>query len=171
MIDSLAEKLAKNIKIASKDDKVSEEVMKFALIIILNTSIVIIVSFLIGHLTGKLVETGITILSFSLLRIVSGGFHFKSAKLCMLTSTLFAVILPHIPISLDMNYVLLVLCLLLIVLYAPSNIEGHSRIPKEKYSQLKILSVIIVLSNFIFLSPILSKAFFIQSITLINRGR
>ncbi|QOT01035.1 accessory gene regulator B family protein [Brevibacterium sp. JNUCC-42] len=171
MIDSLAEKLARSIKIASEDDKVNEEVMKFALIISLNTAIVVLISLIIGQLTGKVVETGITILSFSLLRIVSGGFHFKSANLCTVISISFAVILPHIPITSGMNYILLALSLLLVILYAPSNIEGHSRIPKENYSLLKGVSVIIVLSNFLFLSPILSKAFFIQSITLINRGR
>ncbi|MEJ8548131.1 accessory gene regulator ArgB-like protein [Brevibacillus borstelensis] len=171
MIESMAEQIAVSIKRANEKGTVSVEVMKFSLTIILNTAIILVLITIGGTLTGKLPETLCAFLAFAGLRIVSGGFHFNTALLCTLASTLLLVVIPHVPITKYWDILLLFLSLLLVGIYAPSNLEGHSRIGRERYPLLKGLSLVIVGMNFIWLNPILTKAFLAQSLLLIRIRR
>lgn len=171
MIEGLAERIAVSIKRANEQQTVSVDIMKFSLIILLNTVLIIVLIVICGFITGKLTETLLAFLSFAGLRIVSGGFHFKSAISCTIASTLLFAAIPHIPITMNQSIGMLLISLLLVGIYAPSNIEGHSRIATEKYPLLKGISLIIVGLNFIWLHPILTKAFFAQALLLIKWRR
>lgn len=169
MIDGLAAKLANGIKKTNPEKTASVEVMQFALIILINGLITFVLALLIGFLTGKFVETVLILLAFILLRFVTGGFHFDSSIKCTVVSTGLAILLPHVPITFQMlNLLLGVLSLILILMYAPANIEGHTRIPPKFYPHLKVIALILVSSNFIIGSPSLSLGFFVQSLTLVN---
>jgi accessory gene regulator B len=168
MIDTLAMRIATGIKNTNPEKTASIEVMQYALIGLINTSITVVLAFSFGLLTGKFSETVLFSLAFIILRSMTGGFHFGSSVKCTVVSTIMAAGFPHIPISVEMMFVFQILSLGLILLFAPSNIEGQTRIPTKYYPHLKIFSLLLVISNFFIGSPVIAFGFLVQSLTLIR---
>ncbi|MGG0754121.1 accessory gene regulator ArgB-like protein [Brevibacillus laterosporus] len=168
MIEKTAEKIAISIKSAGGEETASIDVLRYALIIVLNGLFVIMVSLTCGWLTDKFIETLLMLLGFVTLRLVSGGIHLHSSALCTFVSILIFVTLPHVAINEQTSIYLLGISIILALLFAPSRIEGHSRIDKKYYPVLKLISIIIIGFDFFILSPALAKAFFIQSLSLIH---
>jgi len=168
MIDTIASKLATSLKNANKNETPSVAVMKFALIITLNSSITIILSLSIGALFGKFTETAIVLCCFALLHFFSGGYHFKSAMACTFASIFTIVLIPLIPITKDVAYILMLCSLILILIYAPSNISNAARLPEKYFPFLKLISIVIVLGTVFLSLELLALTYFIQSLTLIT---
>lgn len=166
MIEAWSEKIAISIKNANEEQTVSVPLMKFALIILFNFFIPIIISILIGSIMGKITETLISICSFVILRMASGGYHFKSSLVCMLTMIVIALVPPHIPISENWAIILTIVSLVLVTLLAPSNMRGYNRMPEKYYPLLKTASVIIVASNLYVGSGVMALVFMIQGVSL-----
>lgn len=171
MIDSLAGRLAFSIKQANPEKTSSIEVMKFSLILVLNALAIIVFSLIIGWATGKLPETAVTLFSFAALKFVSGGIHLQSSDHCVLWSTVGMTLLPHIPIYEYWVVWMTVISLILIIMFAPANMNKRARIPEKYYPLLKLISLLIVASNFIFDSDILAKVFILQAVMLIPLKR
>lgn len=171
MIDFLAGRLAFKIKQANPEQTASVEVMKFSLIIVLNAFSIVALSLMIGAASGKFAETALTLFSFALLKFFSGGSHLKSSGQCVLWSTAAMTILPHIPVNLHWMLGLTSASLLLVAVFAPSKIQQKKRIPEKYNPVLKIISILIVASNFLLFSDVMAKAFFLQSLTLIRKRR
>lgn len=171
MVASLAEKIATSIKNANQEQTASIEVMKFALTVILNSFITMILIFIVGLVTGRFVDTLVVMFIFALIRAVSGGYHFKNSVLCMITSTVVIGIIPHIPLENGtLNYVLLIISWILVAIFAPSNIRNVTRFPESSYPVLKIISLILVSINFIISNPMITITYFVQSLSLIHFG-
>ncbi|MFC7749090.1 accessory gene regulator ArgB-like protein [Paenibacillus thermoaerophilus] len=166
MIESMANRIATRIKETNPEQTVSVAVMKYSLIILFTTIGGFVLTMAIGIVTGKALPTFLALISFAVLRFFSGGFHFKSALMCILGSTAVIAPLPHIPVNELAFYILMGGSLLLLLLFAPSNIKGNSKIPEKYYPLLKIVSMLVVSSNFIFHSEVMALAFFIQAITV-----
>ncbi len=164
--ESAADYLAKAIR-RHHPEAASEEVLKYALIIVLNTLATIFTVLLVCAFTGHFIQ-GVTVLfAFALLRYFSGGVHLNSSVSCTIVSS--AVLLFIIHIDFDYWYSGFVLDLLSIVitgLMAPSGMEKVSRIDPKYYPVLKIVSILIISSNLLFHSSLLSAAFFIQALSL-----
>ncbi|MED1800640.1 accessory gene regulator ArgB-like protein [Brevibacillus porteri] len=171
MIESLAEKIAIAMKSVNSDQTASIPTLKFGLIIVINGFLIVLVSMVLGSLTGKAMETAVTIIAFVVLRLTSGGIHLHSSTACTVVSIGTMSVLPHIAISDKVNVILLVVAALLVLIFAPSRIEGHSNIDKKYYPTLKWISIAIVSINFFLLSPTVSKAFFVQAMSLIHIRR
>jgi accessory gene regulator B len=169
MIDSMAEKIALSIKKTNEENTASVAVMKFALIIFINTFSTIFFAMLIGLLTSKPLETVLALFAYALLRIFSGGYHFKSSAQCILVSAVTISVIPHVPLNSIWSSYLLISSFIIVSIFAPSNIKDVTRIPEKYYFVFKIISIIIVSSNFFINSYILTLAFFLQSITLLSR--
>jgi accessory gene regulator B len=167
MIESIANKLAVKIKAANPNNTSSVEVMSFALIVILGTGGSIIFSILISSLFGHLMETCIVLFSFAILRFFSGGFHFKSAEKCMLTSIIGSVLIPFINLSDFVNTLLLIITFIIILLLSPIGVNQSRIFTKKHYPILKTLSLLIVASNFLIKSELLTLTFFAQSISML----
>jgi len=168
MIDSLAGKIAVALKNTNQDETPSVAVMKFALIVVINTALTVFLSLTISLILGSAIDTLIVLCFFGLLHFFSGGYHFKSAMTCTIVSTLTFVLIPHIPISRDIAYVLTLCSLILILIFAPSNIKNAARIPEKYFPLLKLISIIIVISTVFFSLHLLALTYFIQSLTLIK---
>src|SRR5690554_6866811 len=112
MIDWMANRLAFSIKQANPENTSSIEIMKFSLILVLNTFLIIILSLIIGWASGKFMETVLTLLSFAILKFFSGGIHLKSSDNCVLWSTVGLTLLPHIPIYANWNIGLTIISIL-----------------------------------------------------------
>lgn len=168
MIKKLANWLAIGIKRVVPESPQSVEVLSYAISFILNAVSIIGASLLISLFTGRVQEVIIVLIGYALLRQVSGGIHLKSGVSCIVISTAGATVLSFV--SLDSQLVLLanVIALLLALVFAPSRIARQTRIPKKYYPLLKLISLLIISSNFVIQSDVLASAFLVQTLTLIR---
>ncbi|MFC3767691.1 accessory gene regulator ArgB-like protein [Paenibacillus sp. GCM10012303] len=171
MIEVWAGKLARTIKSANEQQTAHEAVLKYALTIVINFVIPVCASLLIGWITGQFLGTLLSLTAFTLLRAVSGGFHFKSANVCMIVTTCIISIPPHITIPGLWVPVFTSISFILAVLLAPANIRGYARMPEKYFPIMKVLSLLIIGSNYIWSSSLLAVVFFIQGILLLPLRR
>jgi accessory gene regulator B len=166
LMDNIARKIA--ISIQKNNPKSSSlAVLEYALISLINLILIMGSVLFIALITGRFVDAIVAVLAFPLLRYFSGGLHLKSANICNVISA--ALILISIYISITYWYtgiILNIIAMILLLLYAPSDIK-KSKMKKNQYPLLKIIAILIVASNLLFQSPILSFVFFLQSITTI----
>lgn len=171
MVERLALRIAEAIKKAEPEKTASVAVMKYALESILHTSITIGIIAIIGAITGKLGITMIGLGAFIFLRYFSGGLHLNKAIHCSIVSTILVSIAPHIPLSEMGIYVVASISVIIILIFAPANIDEHARIPLKYHPFLKLISAAIVSVNFLFINSTLAMVFLIQAITTINIKR
>ncbi|RUS44596.1 accessory gene regulator ArgB-like protein [Cohnella sp. AR92] len=169
MINKLSRNFAVRIKKAAPDSPQSVEVLKYALSAILNTFFIIGFSLIVSLFTGKLSEVIIVLIGFALLRQVSGGFHLKSGTWCIIVSTLGITLISFADFGQAVSSRITVIALILALIFAPSRIEKQTRIPAKYFPILKLLSILIVSTNFALHFPVLSTAFLVQGLTLIRR--
>jgi accessory gene regulator B len=167
MLDSIANKVSISIKRANPEETCSVEVMQYSLGIILNTTFSLLMSLLIGLSLGNIMETLIFYISFSLLRVCSGGFHLKTATACNIVTTLICSLTPYFfHITGNSRWIINLISLTIMLLFAP-NPDKNARIPFRLYPRLKLYSVFLVGLNFIIGSSVIGLAFFVQSLTVI----
>lgn len=166
IIEAWSEKIAVSIKNANDKETVSVGVMKFALIILFNFSIPFLLSLGIGVVSGTFKGTLLAIIAFAILRMLSGGYHFKSSNVCMLSMVVVAVVPPYIHLLEIWTLILTIISLVLVLLLAPSNMRGYHRMPEKYYPLMKIASALLVSSNFLIASEIMALVFTIQAISL-----
>jgi len=167
MIEKLAYRIACYLKKVEPEKTASIEVMKFSLEALINVFLTLLFVLTIGIITGKLSESIIGLCSFAVLRFFSGGIHLRTAIQCSFVSTLLISISPHIPLNNISKIIIVIISLIIILLFAPSNIEGHARIPKKYFPILKIISAIIVGFAFILGSSTFIIVCLIQALTII----
>ncbi|MBB6675327.1 accessory gene regulator ArgB-like protein [Cohnella nanjingensis] len=168
MIDAVSWRIARGIKSAVPEHPLSVEVLKYAVSFVLNTGSIIVFSLAISFFTGRVAEVLTVLVAYALLRQVSGGLHLKSGTLCVVASTAGITAMSFADFGPAAVTVANLAALLLAAVYAPSRIEGQTRIPKKYYPLLRFVSIIIVSSNFLIQSPILAAAFLVQCVTLIR---
>ncbi len=171
MVETVALKIANALKKIEPEKTASIEVMKFALEAIINAFITIFFIAIIGLVTGKPVATLIGFVGFAILRFFSGGLHLKSAVHCSIVSAILISVAPHIPLSTNLVLTIGIVTLIIIIIFAPSNIEGHARIPSQYFFVLKLISLFIVATNFYFMNSTICIVFAIQAITIIELKR
>lgn len=171
MVDNIALSIAQRIKNTVPNHPSSVNVLKYALIVILNAVFGVVLSLLTSLFTGKTSEVILIIIAFALLRQLSGGYHIKSSDGCVIFSVMLFTTLSLFP-TLDWVYIVIInsISALLALAYAPSKIDRQSKIPKRYYPYLKIASVLLISTNFLFLSSTISLAFLAQCISLIKGG-
>src|SRR5262245_46009657 len=130
MIELMAEKIAITIKQANKEETASIAVMKFALIIVINFLIPVILALSAGIITGAWAETWLTIAAFVTLRMMSGGYHFDSPVPCMLVTTAVMAIPPHVMIPDNWCILFTSFSLVLFLFLAPANLKGYNTMPE-----------------------------------------
>jgi len=171
---SLAYKVAARIKHANPEGTSSVEVMQYALGIIFNTLFILLATAIIGIVTGHFVEFMTFLLSFSILRLASGGFHLRTAFACNIVSVLLSTLIPFLfNVSGQPLLIINGIGLFIMILFAP-NPDKNAQIPRKLYPTLKIISILLVASNFFILSSVIGLAFLVQSLTVIpweRRGK
>ncbi|OBZ08032.1 accessory gene regulator ArgB-like protein [Bacillus sp. FJAT-26390] len=171
MIEALAGSIANRIKTKVPEHPTSVAVLKYSLSLLLNAVFIVGLTILISLLTGKTNEAIIVLVSFALLRQVSGGLHLKSGMSCILVSTITATIVSMSNIGELTTMMITITAAVIMVILAPSKIEKQSRIPKHYYPLLKAISTTIVLSNLFIQSDVIAAAFALQALTLILSRR
>lgn len=171
MIEKLSARTAKAIKEAVPHHPTSEAVLKYALEGIYNAVFIIGLTLLISMITGNTKETLIILVTFALLRQTSGGKHLQSGVLCVVVTTSLFTAMSFVKPDEQMTQMLNLISILLVAMYAPSNIEHQSRIPRKYYPLLKLIAAVMIAANFIIVSPTVSVSFFVQALTLIKTSR
>ncbi len=166
ILDNTASYLAKSIRNNHKDSA-SEEVLFYSLVIVLNTISIIFIVSMVGLITGNFLESITALLIYALLRYFSGGVHLNSSITCIIVSSFLLISIAHIPVTYWYTGFLLDLISLVIILrLAPQGLENVSRIAPKYYPVLKLISVAIICSNFLFHSDVLSLIFITQAVSL-----
>jgi accessory gene regulator B len=168
-LDAFAQRTAIRMKAINNEETASVEVLRYGLLLFINAFSILFISLLFGYITGKLMETLLTLASFALLRACTGGYHLKSSIHCILFSSALMTIIPHIPMNQPAVLSLTIISILLILIFAPFALENQNNIPKRFYPLLKIVGILLIALNFLFLSNILAVCFFVQSVMLIRR--
>lgn len=168
MIDFTAKKLSVYIKKQVPEHPSSVEVLEYSIGMFLNIATIIFGSLGISYFTGNTVEILVILFSFSLLRQFSGGIHLKTGTACAIVSiSLFTLISFFHTEQKAVLYALTAITFLIVLIYAPSNFEKQHNVPIKYYPLLKFISLVMVSSNFFFLSDALTISFLTQSLTLI----
>jgi accessory gene regulator B len=171
MIEKAALVMATGLKKRIPEHPASIAVLQFALAIALNTISIIGLTLVISLITGNTQEVLIALISFAILRQVSGGKHLDSGVFCVLVTTTFITVISYLHINHMLILMLNVASLVMILIFAPSNIDNQSRIPRQYYPHLKVISSLLVIISFLISNSTLTLSFFIQSLTLIrSRG-
>lgn len=170
MIDRISNTIAMKIKMNYPAANI--EILKYSLNVIINPLLTIIISILISYFTKDILNVVISMISFAVLRVFSGGIHIKSSELCIIvSSSLFLGISYTHTYLADYTLFLTMVSTLLVLIFAPSRVKGQTRIPERFYPLLKIISIGVISINYIFDSSVLALTFFIQSVLLINIGK
>lgn len=168
MVDYVANRIAVALKRANQEETASIEVLKYSIHILLNPLITVILSLLIASVFDKTTEVIIVLISFALLRAFSGGYHFEKTEVCILFTTALAITLSFASFSVPVIIGLTGASIILVLIYAPYSKVRNTLIPAKFDPYLKLISLVIVCSNFFFLSSLLSASFLFQALTLIT---
>lgn len=167
MINSLSRRLAVGIKNIVPESPQSVEVLKYSLSFVLNFVFVVVLSLLISIFTGHVYDAVIAMVSYAILRQVSGGYHLKSGMLCVVVSAAGITAISLADFSDRVTIWATIGALILCAIFSPQ-MKNHTRIPGRYYPLLKVISVLMVATNFLFNSPVIAAAFFVQGLTLIS---
>jgi len=169
MIESFADRWAASLKAASRSHPIPHEHLKYAITVWLNMSGVVILCAIGGALLGTIRETFIALGAFVPLRIVSGGYHFKSIESCTLLSALLFLSIPYVPFFVDSLYISLI-ALMIVVWLAPRSTE-KLRLSSKYYPAMKAASILVICLNFFLDSYIVALSHLIQAglLTLVRK--
>ncbi|MFC4103101.1 accessory gene regulator ArgB-like protein [Paenibacillus xanthanilyticus] len=169
MLQYMSGVLAAELKRRVPEHPASEAVLKFSISFILNTVFVVIFSLILSVFTGKTSDAITVLIVFAVLRQFSGGIHLRSGVACVVVSAIGTTLISYADFNYTWTILLNVVAILLVLIYAPSNIDKQTRIPKKYYPFLKGISLVIVGVNFFIANPVISAAFLVQGITLVRR--
>lgn len=171
MIEVAASRLAHWLKSQVPEHPQPEENLKFAFHLVLNTVFTLTVSIILGLIIGALKETLYVLVAFGVLRMISGGYHFKSAAMCIVVSAGLGLFLPQIDIENATMIGLNVFNIVSVLVFAPSGIEGQTRISERYYPVLKVTSLVLVASNLFIGSELLAATWAVQCLSLFRFRR
>ena len=162
----LGRKIAESIKRANPDETASIEVMSYALTNIIHSGTIIAGSLLISLPLGIFMETLVALFWFMWLRVLTGGFHYKSLHTCAIFSVTAVLLCPYIArvpfLLLWIDYT----SAALLLVFSPA--QNKSKVPN---GWLKVFSLLaIALNMIVFKSNSASVAIFFVSLLTVRKG-
>jgi len=168
IIDKLALKIAVFVR-KHNPDAGSEIALKYSASLLINTISATTISLTICAVTGHFWNGLAALFFFTLLRYVSGGFHLTSSLSCCLMTIGIMTLLAHADFEYwYLGFAFNILSILILLFKAPDGIEKISRIDPKYYPLLKVISVVLVASDFFIHSSLLSAVFLTQALTLLQ---
>ncbi|WP_010500607.1 accessory gene regulator B family protein [Paenibacillus elgii] len=155
-IEIISSKISNTLKRWDPDLPYHVEEIRFGLASRINFYSVIGFSLIIGVASNAVAGTILSLLSVILLRRLTGGVHAKTLTGCLLFSVAVCSGIPHVSLS---NAVIQYINLISIVLVL--KFSEHDRY--SKYTAIMLIS-----SNFLLNSSVVSLSFFVQSLSLIK---
>ncbi|WP_163854570.1 accessory gene regulator B family protein [Paenibacillus elgii] len=158
-IEYVSYKIAVKAKEADPENTDDVDQIRYGVALDIGFYSVILLTVAIGMITKEFWGTLIGMGAFYYLRKFTGGFHFSSLFVCTIVSVAILSIIPHIHLSEFTVVSLTFICIPLIIFFS------------NKDTKTKAIASLIVLINFVFISPAAALAFFAQSLTLIKLRR
>lgn len=173
MIDMTARRLASVIKQANPEQTASVPIMTYSLAILLNYVLTFVVSLGIGALLEQISGVILCLGGLIILRLLSGGYHFRSMTSCFIFTTSLVTLIPILTSRVDilpsLFYIMTIFSTLLLIFKAPT--EMNDLFPTRMRIVLKMICVVIVTSNLWIDSEVLLMIFFVQSMSLLFERR
>lgn len=180
IVNELTIMISKNANIGENDT----EKVRYALIVIINEMIKIIVLSTIFVAIGKFNYFIFSMIILLILRTFSGGKHYNSSFICLTITIVFFIIscivfVDYIIVPLNMIYLFLLISLLLIVLFSPCPNPKRPIRHKKRKRNLKITSVFLSFLVVLILLFLVNEKFLycgtitmtLQSIQLIHKRK
>ncbi|OMF99363.1 accessory gene regulator B family protein [Paenibacillus sp. FSL R7-0337] len=171
MLESMSAKLALTIKNIVPEHPASYAVLKFAISVVLNVVFIIALTLLVSIWTGRTSEALQILISFALLRQVSGGAHLRSGIACVLFTVSLFTVLSFVQVSSFYVMLMNAASLLVVLWLAPIGIERQTRIPRRHWPKLRIVALLLVAANIVAGSSVIAASFLAQSLSLIIARR
>ncbi|WP_029517998.1 accessory gene regulator ArgB-like protein [Paenibacillus polymyxa] len=169
MIDKLADDISNYLKNKYPEELPSTQIVRYSMKFVISNLLPIIIVLFASLFLNNTYEVMITLISFSSLRMFSGGFHFRSAEACIVFSSLTIIVISKIAIYLnDHTFLMFLVSLALVLIYAPSNIEKQTRVKEKNFIWFKIISLSLVAIIYAFDNPISNFAVLVQCLLLIR---
>ncbi|NOU98433.1 accessory gene regulator B family protein [Paenibacillus planticolens] len=152
------------------DEKRSYDSLVYQYAVMVNFLAIAALTLIIGLINGQLSATLTAGASFMALRVVSGGFHFKSLDLCaVVTATIYGVI-PSVHVSADYIIWINAVSLVLVALLAPTNLRNTMWTSKAGAKMVfKAAAICVVLIGWALGSETVALALLAQALLLIPR--
>lgn len=162
MIEKTARDIALFLKNKFPDEMPSAAIIEYVMKFIIQNVLPLVIIIFFSLIIDKFRETIIFLLGFVTLRVVTGGFHFRSREVCFISSVVFILIVLQIPTISNLNIYLNFISFVIIAIFAPQNVV--SRVNKEKHYIFKVLALILVVLSYFINDNIFSFSLFIQSL-------
>jgi accessory gene regulator B len=162
-IDRAAESIAQSIR-RNNPNAGSEVALKYASSLLINTLTAITAALLISMVTGHFYSCLIGIVSFTLVRFVSGGMHMSTSVSCCVLSIVIFITASYVNFDYSSIFILMdITSIIILMITAPNDIKNVSSIDPKYYPLLKLIAVVLVASNFWIQSSVLTAAFIIEA--------
>ena len=104
---------------------------------------------ILAYILGILKEMLIIVISYNLLRPTAFGVHANKGWQCLIVTSFMFLIFPflskYLMLSIIIKILILLICFVLIILYAPADTPKHPLIHKERRKKYKIITCITTL--------------------------
>jgi accessory gene regulator B len=169
-IDRSALYLAQSIR-KHNPNAASEKALFYSLCLMINTFTAITITLVVGTLTGHFIQSILAILSYTILRYFSGGGHMNSSLSCCILSTVIFIGISHSSTNfMFTGFLFNTIAWIILIFTVPDGIEKISRINPKYYPILKLVCFLIVSSNYLIQSPIISASFLAQALLTTKAG-
>ncbi|MFC4305038.1 accessory gene regulator ArgB-like protein [Cohnella boryungensis] len=169
MINKVSYSLASYIKREVPENTPSIAVMSYALYIIVHSLMTISLILIFSLLFDSFLATLTALLYFMALRIFAGGYHLHNSWLCTILTVIVVCGSPFVQVNDTMLIAINLVNTLLVAIYAPRNFKGYARIPERYYPLMKIIALLIVMSNFYWTNPVFTLVSLCHSLFLIPK--
>ncbi|MFE6075700.1 accessory gene regulator B family protein [Paenibacillus sp. NPDC057886] len=169
MIDKYVNDLSQSLVTRYPEELPPYGITRYGLKFIITNILPITLLLLVGLMLNNYNNVLISILSFSLLRMTSGGYHSKYPEICMIYSTTIILSIASLGSHFEgFEWIISGIALILVTKFAPSNIDNQTKILKKYFKYLKYISILTVIVGSLFQNPIVSCSMLAQSLLLIR---
>lgn len=168
LLNRMATSLHGSMVEAGVEKPASVPVLQYALHIVFNTLGGVLLSLLVGWLTGNIGATALTLVAFAILRFLTGGYHLKSGMACVIVSAAIISAIPHVGLPEFWTYIVTAAALVITAIKAPANYDKYARMPKRYYPLLKLIACGVIAVNFAVGSEVLAITYIIQALLLLG---
>lgn len=131
IIKKLSVAIANHVVKEAPEHEDRVESIRYAIAYYLNVVPTIALIVTIGLITDELPNMIIALTTFAIMRQFTGGYHLKSTEMCIVITVIVVTAISFSDYPKLIINILTLASVLLIILFAPSRLEGKTRFPKN----------------------------------------
>nr|WP_294575411.1 accessory gene regulator B family protein [uncultured Romboutsia sp.] len=168
VIDKISLNLSTRLGDRLNKDEEEKAVLNYGLFMIIHTFIGIIITILVGLITGMIIEISLITITSALFKRYTGGVHASTPEICLIIGIILSLILSmvcrFISINTDINNIALIGIIIIVFSYymiyykcpVPSrnkplnNEKTRNKLKKKAFTLLKIYTILLIILYIIF---------------------